>query len=241
MPRRKLTAKKVYKKKPSARNQQQQIATLAKQVNQLKRHDEVTKIRSTWNVGITGAVMLPYDIVDLSMLPSTRTEIFSKPSATSGLSKFKMTGLGIDYKLEPFNEEAAIDCTLFIVSIKSDVQTRVWDDTGGMNTIDLNLDYVSLNGKAFMNLDRYKVHFIKRIQTAEAGNGDQVSGGWTRGYKKIKASHTIKNATGNWTSVSDNDFPVIARYFAITFNNNNAFDGEYPQQSFNCVYTGYSH
>lgn len=185
--------------------------------------------------------MLPYDMVELSMLKTTRVGVFAQPGATDGYSKFKMTGVSIDYLIEPYNEEAAVDCTTFIISIKSNVQTRVWDDTAGMTSLYPNLDYVSLNGKAFMNLDRFRVHFVKRTRTYEDGNGNSTNGGQRRGYKRIKLSHLLKNGTGNWTALTDNDFPVTARLYAVTFNNNSGFDGENPQHSFNCLYSGHSY
>jgi len=242
--RRKLTANRVIRGSSSARTQKAQIATLARKTNRLSKAISQDRIYGQFVTNVANRTMSsPYLITDITPNLSQRTAVFNDQTAVTNAKGFKFTKLNMDYLVQPYNESSVIDMTMFLVSLQPEVAKKVHIETTLMTVLTAAEDYVATSVPSFamMNKGRFKVHYVKRLQTFEnyTDNTPQTRG-FHRGYIKRSLNDKIINETGNWTLVDDTEHPLTARYFLIVFNNNSAVDLEHPTITYNALWSGHT-
>ena len=185
----------------------------------------------------------PYLITDITPNLTNRTAVFNDQSAVSNAKGFKFTKLNMDFLVQPYTESSVIDMTMFIVSLQPDVAKKVHIETSLMTSLTTAVDYVATASPSFamVNKGRFKVHYVKRLQTFENyTDGSPQTRGFHRGYIKRRLNDKIINETGNWVAVDDTEVPLTARYFVLLFNNNSAVDVQYPSFTYNCLWSGHT-
>lgn len=125
------------------------------------------------------------------------------------------------------NEEGEIQFTYMIISRKDAAGSAT--DTGNSLSLTDGVDYALAQGKAYMNLKKWKVHFVKRFTLTGGDGSDLQPGASLRRFScRIKVGAKIVNPDGSWTSLSNSPDPSDT-YYAVLFNDNSSADLENPR------------
>jgi len=242
-----LTKNRVYRKKPTARNQQNQIATLAKSIGTLQKQTRELKNWGTWSrthaAVPVGAALNPVTKLDF-MDKSNWLEVFNDPNINTLKSKFHLTSFYMDISIYPSTANYIVDMTVFIVSLRPAVATKIITETLNMTQLTSVNDYVQVGGLAMLNRDRYIIHHCKRTQThaRTVTSGTVLEDRAFHRYSVRKPwKKTLSSAVGNWQQVDDNDVNPASRLYMLVVNNNTGPGlAKYPTVSVNCIFKGYS-
>lgn len=231
---------KRYARKMRSTKPKNSLAALAKQVRTLQKKTALVTENDTFYVPDELDVVSPYVCANLcnysnwtkmwpsagSAIQSTRSQMFHKSFAIDNLVTLDNIN----------NEEGTIGFTYFIISRRDEAGTAT--DLVNSLTLTNNVDYRSLNGMAFMNLKKFKVHYCKRFTLTQmdiAGDGQESSNAQRRFTAKIKVGKKVRAPDGHWSSLTNSPDPSDT-YYAVLFNDNSTADLENPRWTFNCLH-----
>lgn len=240
--KKKLTRNRVLRASSKASTQKRQIAKLAGNVARInkaiKEERTYSQFMNTKYINMSSS----YALAEISPLQANRTKVFNDPTAVGNKSWFRFTKCNMDFQVIPANENSPIDMTMFVVSYKKENARKVNSETSTMTQMIAEIDYVAQNGKAMLNMGRFNIHYVKRLQTFETTqDGDQQTRGFTRGYFKKAVNWKVQSATGDWdTTIQDIEWPLDKRLFVVVFNNNSSLDAASPQFRAITLWTGYN-
>lgn len=268
-------------RRPTANNQKKQINSNQNQIISIKRHLNLTKKRLRWHCGFTGTFINNYPlIIPLTSGPSStspatmntippvslqwQTTMTTAPEDLNNFrSKVVVNTQWIDLTVMGGTEPSVLSLTGFVVQLKDNNASQVYEETNSMSNLTRNTDFVTpLAGVVdtgygpYLNNDRYKI--IKRIEFNTSGNvlgwpgGPPASGDVGRGTRnlavrrqqfKLNYGNTVLKSTGNAansTTLEYADIDPKNKRFIIIFSDNNLVDGEYPSVTMSSLVTGYS-
>lgn len=227
--------KSIALRKPTARTQKAQIASLARDVRMNTRilagvtYKVVHSTRLASN--ITALPGIPYVYLPLNA-PSNMNQIFSAPSEAAG-GKYNWDSRGrlhIRYNIVSNTEQTPLPIQVFIVSCKN---IKVADQTGiniagGPLQLVANTDYVNNIGAAtFFNKKRFNVHKHWNVNLSPAVSlSSGVPAQWQGDFHPISRSFSMKqplklnNRQNVWSSTLDHQVSPNQRLFLVVFNNN---------------------
>lgn len=223
--RRRLTANKVFKRRPSARNQQYQIATLARKVNQVHKQIAIQRDYIQFKTEQTGTLVTSpkngvYKLID----PDNWTQVFHTDGTQEVKHHYKIKSVALDLQLEANTEPDLCTFTLYVFKIRRDMADRLVNETADLNQFLINVDYVWNGGMALLNRNRYEILGVKRLHTEQAAdhnNEDYDIRGPHRYYKKFKTSMLIKKTADQWRhDLTTDRTPIESRIYMVLFNNN---------------------
>ena len=239
----KLTANRVYRKRPTASNQQHQIATLAKKVNKVSKTLTVQrdyKIFSTENSGtvVQSGFVGIYHLIN----PDNWAERFHTDATAETKHCFRITSVALDVKLTAHTEHSLITHTLYVFKIKPDVRSKVINSQNDLVTFTDNQDFIWNGGMALLNRNKYDVVLCRRFFTEKNGADEGHTRGPGRCYKKFKTNCLIKNSMDEWQrNLTKDIIPPKDRLYMALFNDNTSGDNENPLLTFTTLATGYAY
>lgn len=237
--KRKLGAKGGVKKRMSRKRTGTTIKSLAKAVRTLQAKTATVTERIQYGDEENIDCAQPYVIANLcnyntwfKLWPSTGTDIAQ--SRNSMYHRY----FSIDNNITLDNiqdEEGEVMFTYFIVS-RRDTAGTATDNTNNL-TLSQNVDYAQHSGKSFMNLKKWKVHYVKRF-TLSGGDGAELQSdhAFKRFKATIKVNAKVTNPDGQWQALSNSPDPSDT-YYAVVFNDNVTLDGEAPKWSYFCIHS----
>lgn len=136
------------------------------------------------------------------------------------------------------NEEGTVNFTYFIVSRKDSAGSAT-DSTNAL-TLTSGVDYIvgggDAAGIAYMNLKKWKVHYVKRFTLTGGDLTDIQADQMQKRFRcYVKVNKTVENPDGSWNTLTNSPDPSDT-YYAILFNNNGTVDLENPRWSFNAIH-----
>lgn len=225
--RRRLTANKVFKRRPTARNQQYQIATLARKVNRVHKTLAVQKDYIQFNYEQTGVLVTSqkngvYKLID----PDNWTQVFHTDTTQEVKHNFKIQSVALDLQLEANTEPDLVTFTLYVFKLRKDMADRLVNETADLSQFQNNIDYVWNGGMALLNRNRYEILAVKRMHTqtaADHNNDDYDIRGPHRFYRKFKSNMLIKKQVDRWEhNLTTDRTPIESRIYMVLFNNNSS-------------------
>lgn len=230
----------IYGKRPSARNQQHQLAALSKQVSMLQKGQRKLTVRSMYTNAWDNNISANYFIKSL-VQPQSWSSVFGEGQNVAEAQRLNISKVSIDWLMSPGRESAQIDYTVFLISARN---VKVWNETAGLTTLQNNpngqQDYTD-QPITFMNTKRFKVHKTWRVQTSgittkvlgtvPATDVNVVNTGKSaRRYHKMPFKRYLQTSIGqeSWSQIDDDDVPISCGLAIVAFNNNSALDLENP-------------
>ena len=243
---RRITARKVYRRKPTARNQQHQIARLARKVNKVSKTLSVARDWQIWsrsqaNVPLTAPSSGVVRLID----PTNWDEKFISQTVPDDMKhNFKMTSLALDLMIEAATEPDLCTFTVYVFKLKKDVADRLVNTQNDLSTFSVDKDYINVNGMALLNRNKYDVLMCRRLFTEkheDKGNEFRSVRGPHRIYKKFKIATLLKNTMDKWDNgLTTDKVPIDQRMYMIIFNDNaSSLEGS-PYFSYSSLITGYA-
>lgn len=221
--------KRVLRKRPATT-----VTALARQVKQLQKRTKLVTQDMTYRVADTyiTEVVNPYIMRNLSNF-STWSTLFPSQGIDTGKNEMYWKTIHLDNLVTldtggTYLEKSTINFTYMVISRKDEAGTSTL--VGSSNTTELvnNVDYVSYGGKAFMNMRKFNVHYVKRF-TLTSMDTDiiQVDQGQIRFSHKIRVGKKVVAGDGAWQDMTNSPDPSDT-YYAVLFNDNIITDNQYP-------------
>ena len=239
------STKAITTRRPTASNQRSQILSLSRKVNNLalKQHNITEKVFYQFKSDAT--ISSNYASYPLVRPYSGWTNVFGESDNVLESRKLNIAKLNLDFQISPHTEMSEIDYTIFLVTPKSN---KVMRETSGMQNFyqTSNQDYAFNNGITFMNPKRYTIHKVWRcntrairtlIATPNSTSGASLKS--VRRYHSMPFKHTLRNSTGTWKQIDNDEIPISSALTLIAFNNNSAVDLEHPSLKFTAHFTCY--
>ena len=245
--RRASSVKSISTRRPTAGNQRSQLLSLSRKVNTLSRKQinitEKVYYQAHWDANVSAN----YAVHSL-VTPATWTNVFGQSDNVSESRKLNISRLYLDYKLSPHTEHAEVDFTVFLVT---PINNKVMRETSAMTTFTSGgglTDYTWNNGIVFMNPKRFHIHKVWRAKTAAQltlvnATTNSVSATATSSVRKtyhMPFKKLLRNSTGTWSQIANDEIPVSAALTLIAFNNNSAIDLENPNFKGTAHFTCYA-
>ena len=215
-------------RRPTARNQKQQIKSNQRQIVSVKRQLSLTKQRCRWQCGFTEIPVTAFPmVIPLTSGPSTSnvattntgqpvgwtTTMTDRPQDTPFLrNKAVINTQWVDLSITGGNEPSPLYFTAFLVQLQEDTATQTYVETSKMQTLVKDTDYCCPNNVgstlnsgygAYMNSARYKI--LKRMEFCTLGptigwpGGPPGTGGTDSGLGAAVRRHQFKINYGNTT------------------------------------------
>jgi len=222
------SAKAIARRKPTASNQKSQILSLSKKVNRLntQMRDKTYKVMHKANMSET-TMASPSYAVNLCNVPQW-VSVFGETDNNREAGKYRSDKMSIDFALSAGTEHESVTWTMFIVTPRN--QKVAHDTDNGSGTLSVlvdGTDYTLIEGKALMNLKRWKVHYVTRGATTPIvdsyGGSSEIINEIkpARRYITIrKPSINLRNRIGTWDQVEPDEMNHNGRYHVFLFNNN---------------------
>ncbi len=233
MPKRKRSAastKAIMFKKPTARNQQEQIAALAEKTreNSRKLATQLYTVHHFHRIrgDIASSATAPFVSVPINNL-SALTQIFGDPSESLG-GKYTGRGITFDFNIVPADNMTQIDMTAFIIRPRNQ-KVALDANLAGSNSLALadGTDYVTNDGICYMNKKRWHVDAHYKMSTLPLQTQQAAPPGvWQGSMKVIKRKYTgknvlkINNRVGTWNTGLDWSVNASQRQFLVVFHDN---------------------
>lgn len=236
--------KQISRRRPTASNQKSQLMSLSKKVNTLARKQsnisERVYYQKTWDANVS-ANYASHTLVT----PANWINVFGQSDNVTESRKINISRMFLDFALSPNNEHSEVDYTIFLVAPRNN---QVMRETNAMTQFTVNGDdYTYNNGIVFMNPKRFKIYKVWRLKT----DSQLTLINTTTQALSATAMHThrrtfsmpfrkqIRNSTGVWTAIGNDEIPVSSALTIIAFNNNSAVDLENPNFRGTCHWTCY--
>lgn len=230
--------KRTFRKRPVRKSKTTTLATLQKQVRLLQKKTKLVTQDVSYRVNEAIDVVSPYVVRNLTNY-SSWAELFPSGLSTVEKNEAYIKHIHIDNLItldNVNNEEGTINFTYMVISRKDEAGTAT--DTVNSLSLTNNIDYSLVAGKSYMNLRKWKVHYVKRftLTQMDADSSTQVDASQCqrRFAHKIKIGKKVVNPDGFWKSLENSPDPSDT-YYAILFNDNSAADLESPRWDFNSI------
>lgn len=226
-------------KRPSARNQQHQLAALAKQVSMLHKGQRRLTTKINYTMAWDNNVSANYFAQSL-VQPQSWSSVFGESENVIEAQRINITSVNIDWLLSPGRESAQIDYTVFLISARNN---KVFQETSALTAFQNNpngqQDYTD-QPITFMNPKRFKIHKKWRVQTSgittkviastvgdvNVVNSNQAPRRWLKmPFKRYMQNNANQES---WKQIDDDDIPISCGLAIVAFNNNSALDIENP-------------
>lgn len=229
----------MYKKRLTRRKGTTSLQSLAKQVKTLQKKTKLITERDQYVTVDAMDTVSPYVVRNLCNYNAWTKLWTSTGTGIQGIrSSMYHRYLTIDNLVtldNTNNEEGTINFTYFIVSRRDTAGTAT--DTGTALSLTADVDYSNYNGRTFMNLKKYKVHFCKRFTLTGGDGADMQADNCQRRFTAhVKVGKKIVNPDGHWQTLSNSPDPSDT-YYALLFNDNFIGDLEEPRWSFSCLHS----
>lgn len=218
------------------------ILSLKRQVNQLQKKTAIVMEKDVYQIAEAIDCGQPYVLRNLCNYSDWQRMWPSTSSAASAIrSKMYHRYISLDNLVtldNTNNEEGTVNFTYMIVSRK-DAAGSATDSTNAL-TLTSGVDYIvgggDAAGIAYMNLKKWKVHYVKRFTLTGGDLTDLQADQMQKRFKAyIKVKATVENPDGSWNTLTNSPDPSDT-YYAILFNNNGTGDLESPRWSFNAIH-----
>lgn len=222
------------------------VAALSRQVRTLqKKVSNVSQIENFKMIVSGDSLSSPYYAYNLSrfgdwslLFPSTTTALTNVRNSMY----WKKTNIDLYITHKSLNdEEEPVQYTVMIVRRKKEAGSS----TQGLTDLTLNadVDYSAINGKAYMNLKKWTVVYSRRfVLGGEFYNAtaDTSLASGESGYKRLQISFTPKckvvNPDGGWKNLTNPPDPTD-QFYLLVFNDNSVADLESPQMDISAIHT----
>lgn len=245
--RRSATKWKIATRKPTARNQKYQIASLNNKVNKIASITrQLTYVMTQKHDGNTTLPANGYRSIALNAL-STWTEVFT--DSQSAGNKYKGIRFSLDFHMEPNDCLKSFDTTVFICYPKTQ---KVVNDCQGATQPALmpvlDTDYTLNGGQAYLNKKRWNIVRVYRMCTlpiitmSDAANFTNRTR-QNRKYLKIKNPLNYVNRAGTvWGTNKPDDWDIkhSQRLQMFIFTDSVSPAAARPSLYYSCLQTGYT-
>ena len=220
------TNKKILARRPTANNQKYQLLSLNKKVNRLSRHSSNLTERVFYQSKADSTLTSNYVSYPLVTPYSGWHNVFGESDNVTESRKINISKVNLDFHLSPHTEMSEIDYTIFLVTPKNN---KVMRETSAMNNFyqTSNQDYAYNNGIVFMNPKRYNIHKVWRCNTVAqrtlVATPNSTSGTALKTFRrhmKMSFRHQLRNSTGTWKQIENDEIPISSALTLIAFNNN---------------------
>lgn len=210
------------------------VATLARQVKLLQKKTALVTQDETFRINEAIDVVSPYVVRNItnytgwaSLFPSG----FTTEKNEAYIKNFYIDNLITLDNIN--NEEGTINFTYMVISRKDEAGTAT--DTVNSLLLTNNVDHSIVAGKAYMNLRKFKVHYVKRFTLTQMDTEATDAGlAQIRFSHKIRVGKKVVNPDGWWKSLENSPDPSDS-YYVVLFNDNSAADLESPRWDFQCI------
>lgn len=225
--------KRTLYRKPSTTTNRNNVLALSKQVSKIQRQVTARKIYSMYNTGFAKLLQEPFSVITLTD-PTLYTGVFDNAPTVAARARWKSVKFNLDMTLEAYEDKSIVSYTIFIVSLRSSSANTVLKECGndlmsGTNGTGLasGNDYEVLSGKAFLNLKKFKLHYVKRATTGMRQTIDgvdmtskNISDVTKRIYRKVKWPVLIRpgNSPGDFINIPGNELTDTSRLWVVAFN-----------------------
>lgn len=238
--------RRTYRRKKYMGKGKTTLAKIAKQVRLLTRRDKIQTIKVSYrtNDSISTESMNPYIGKLLTNYSGWTTLWPSTSTAASNLyDKARIKSIHMDNLVTLDNgvntERSSISFT-YIVFRPRECAGPIPTTTTALGTtlvptLTPDVDYTVYYGKAFMNLHKYKVLYIKRftLTQAENANGDAARI-QVRFKHKIKLNTVARSFDDNWKDMTE-DLNETNNVYAVLFSDNSIVDGQVPRWEYSML------
>ena len=244
--RRASSIKSISTRRPTASNQRSQLLSLSKKVNTLQRKQGDITEKVFYQFKSDATISSNYAAYPLVRPYSGWTNVFGESDNVLESRKLTIAKVNLDFQISPHTEMSEIDYTIFLVTPKNN---KVMRETSGMQNFyqTSNQDYAFNNGITFMNPKRYTIHKVWRcntrairtlIATPNSTSGASLKS--VRRYHSMPFRHQLRNSTGTWKEIENDEIPISSALTLIAFNNNASIDLEHPSLKFTAHFTCYA-
>jgi hypothetical protein len=227
---------KLTKAKPTA------ITTLAKAVKSIQSKMRQKTIMLNYGQQFdNGNLSSDVDIFKLSNY-SSWTAIFGTQADDGTANAMVHKSFGMDMYLSASTETDRTNFTIFLVSLKDDARSGIFNNSNGNLSLTGGIDYYNNAGFVLLNKKSFNIHSVKRCVLGNNGVGLGSSTAQTqygtdrRYYFKQRCNKKVVSAGGNWTGLGCSPDPSD-NYYLLIFNDNGIFDATYPRVQLNIVHT----
>lgn len=239
------TKAKIRYKKPSAKNQKNQIASLKHQIDVINKKVTSTLYTIQHSHQITGNLTSPLSANAL-IDPGTWGQVFSDTSfQSSGGGKYTGYRLAIDFRITPRTEHQSVNFTVFLAYPKN---IKIVNECGGAaaatcTALQSNRDYVFYGGLTLLNKKRWGIVKCWRMTTlpvvTESAGTEYINATKAnRRYCNIRNPLKVNNRVNNWNQMSAWDIKPKQRLHLFVFNDNlSALEGS-PTINVQCLMSG---
>jgi len=245
------SVKAVARRRPTASNQKSQIMSLSKKVNKLnfQMRERTYKVMHKASL-LEQNMASPSYVYNLTNIPGW-TSVFGETDNNQEAGKYKSQKMSIDFALRAGTETESVVWTMFIATpINQKVAEEADGGSGTLSVLTDGTDYTMIEGKALLNLKRWRVHYTTRGQTTpiitEAfGTIPGTTVNYVNEVKPTRRYITLRNPTisvhnrtGTWEQVTPDEMNHNNRYHVFLFNNNASTIEGSPKWSMTVLHQG---
>lgn len=221
--------KSIAWKKPTAKNQKNQLYSLAKQVSTLQKVQKTLReygrygIEESGNIA-TGAFSSGVTTYNLTK-PDLWSNIFDNPADLNAKFKCKILSYKIDNFFSSGTHTKPIDYTYFVVSLKSNTANSVLYDTNNnlANVVD-GRHFSKVGGLIMLNRKYFNIHKVRKFTLTATEYTDAASGGsnpqttFKRFSMKVKLPRMLTGDQYSWKGLTENDIKPASRLYILCFH-----------------------
>lgn len=229
--------RKTFRK--SARKPDTSLATLKKDIAVLKKKTQLVMTREQFRTSDETDVINPYAALILTNY-SSWARLWPSTSTVPGTVKADMfhryTIIDNHITLDNINnEEGEVVFTYFVFSTKD--AGGVLPTSVGVPSLTNNVDYSLVQGQAYLNLNKFKILYMKRF-TLTGGDGTdmQADRSSIRFSAKIKVMSKVTSVDGSWNNLAESPDPSDNIYHVL-FNDNSSADLENPRWRWSALHS----
>lgn len=240
-----MAFKKMFKPKgrktfrKSARKPATTLATLKKDIAVLKKKTALVMTREQFRTSDETDVIAPYASLILTnysswarLWPSTSTV----PATVKPDMFHRYTIIDNHVTHDAINnEEQEVVYTYFIFKCRD--AGGVLPTSLGVPSLTNNVDYSLVQGQAYLNLNKYKILYMKRFTLTGGDGADmQADRSSIRFSAKIKVMNKVSNTDGSWNQLTESPDPSDNIYHVL-FNDNSSTDLENPRWRWSALHS----
>lgn len=238
---RKMSMRRSYRGKKYVRSGKTTLAKLAKQVRTLTSRDRVQTVKVAYrNHDVVNGLGVASPYIG-RLLTNYSQWATLWPTTNSAISqvrdKARIKSIMIDNLVtldnSIYTERSTIDFTYFVFRLKD--ASGAMPTSSGNPTLVADVDYTTNNGKAYLNLQRFKILYVKRftLTQAENANGDAAKI-QARFTANIKLNTLAKAFDDNWKDMNE-DPNESNNVYHVLFNSNSILDSQAPYWEYACI------
>lgn len=231
--------RKVYGRRPRVRPAAATVDSLAREVRLLKKKTRLVTQREQYRSSDATDVIAPYAALHLTdytawaRLWPTTTQV---PATVKSQMFHRYTIIDNLITLDNINnEEGLINFTYFVFSTRDAAGTL--PTSLGVPSLTNNVDYSLVQGQAYLNLSKYKIHYMKRFTLTGGDGADmQADRSQIRFTARIKPMCKVVAVDQSWNALSGSPDPSDNLYHVL-FNDNSSTDLENPRWQWTALHS----